>query len=208
MTYSEQLNVVADGNNADAPSLSVCIPTYNRAQLLGESLRSLLPQAHSAGILVCVSDNASSDGTGQMLACLSHQYECLRYVVQPRNIGLEANMLFAMSMATTRYILPIGDDEILQGGGLAVICRVLRERDIDLLMLQGHYTSHDLRRTLRALLPPTLLGRIFNCPYDAFCELWDKMPLGAFVMRTDALCAEGGAFSEHTMHTLGSYGDT
>ena len=45
------------------PLLSICIPTYNRAQFLDVSLRELISQASeiSDSIEIVISDNASTD---------------------------------------------------------------------------------------------------------------------------------------------------
>jgi abequosyltransferase len=48
-----------------APKISICIPTYNRARLLEEAIKSILSQTTdiSSEIEICVSDNCSTDNT-------------------------------------------------------------------------------------------------------------------------------------------------
>jgi glycosyltransferase involved in cell wall biosynthesis len=46
------------------PKLSICIPTYNRAQTLRETIDSILPQIlGNFNIEILISDNASTDDT-------------------------------------------------------------------------------------------------------------------------------------------------
>jgi len=141
----------------------------------------LLPQAEQLGIDVCISDNASPDSTGEYLKSLSSQYKCFRYFIQPSNLGLEQNMIKAMSMAETNYILPIGDDEIMVDGALRLIIAKLIDKQPDLLILNGwHISSNSKYR--REHLPARLQNHLFDNPIEAFPELWDKMPLGSFVV--------------------------
>lgn len=166
--------------------LSVCIPTYNRIHYLRESMNVLLPQAEQLNIDVCVSDNHSTDGTGDYLKILSSQYKCLKYVIQPTNSGLEKNMIAAMSIATTKYILPIGDDEIIIDGALYLIKNELMY-DHELVILDGWHVSADIKHKVRRHLPTTLRNSEFSNPIEAFKELWDKMPPGSFVVKNECL---------------------
>lgn len=168
-------------------SLSVCIPTYNRIDYLKESLSGLLPQAEQVGAQVCVSDNASSDGTGDLLKSLSSRYKCLRYVIHPTNLGLDRNMIAVMAMANTDYILPIGDDEIIVDDALSIINNELIGSSPDLVIFNGYYVSSDLKNNTREHLPTELQNRFFSDPIQAFSELWNKMPLGSFVVKSECL---------------------
>lgn len=50
---------------SEKPLLSICIPTYNRAEYLAKSLDTLvcLPEFNSSEVEVVISDNASTDNT-------------------------------------------------------------------------------------------------------------------------------------------------
>ena len=167
--------------------LSICIPTYNRVEYLKESLNVLLPQAEQQCVEVIVSDNASSDGTNEYLKSLSSKYKCLRYMIQTANCGLEKNMIAVMSMANTDYILPIGDDEIIDDGALALIKEKLLSNNPDLLVFDGWHVGSDLKNKFRRHLPLELRGSYFFDPIEAFSALWDKMPLGSFAVKTECL---------------------
>ena len=64
------------------PRVTVFIPTYNRARLLPEAIKSVLTQTYDDFKLV-VSDNASDDSTPQVVA--SFDDPRLEYVRQPEN---------------------------------------------------------------------------------------------------------------------------
>jgi hypothetical protein len=167
------------------PLLSVCIPTYNRRGFLVENLQSLLPQAASLGVEVCVSDNASTDDTAQALLQLRNAHPALRTQRQTRNVGIDRNMLAAMDMASGRYIYPLGDDDCIPAGGLARIVQLLAAQP-DLVVLNGWHTDPQLNPLRRHLDEPHA-GQTFDAPAAAFVALWDKMPFGAFLASRECL---------------------
>ena len=66
-------------------SVTVGIPTFNRAGLLRETIQSVLGQTYSNFRLI-VSDNASTDETQEVVASLSDAR--LGYVRADKNIGM------------------------------------------------------------------------------------------------------------------------
>jgi glycosyltransferase involved in cell wall biosynthesis len=80
------------------PRLTVGLPVYNGENYLSESLDALLAQSYEDFELI-ISDNASTDGTPS----IGRRYEMLdsrvRYVRQPRNVGLAPNHNFLVDEA-------------------------------------------------------------------------------------------------------------
>ena len=70
-----------------APRLSIGIPVYNGENYLAETLDSLLGQSYENFELI-ISDNASTDGTAGICRRYMKQDSRIRYICQPRNIGL------------------------------------------------------------------------------------------------------------------------
>ena len=70
------------------PLLSICIPTYNRAEYLKQSLDSLvcLPEFLSGNIDVVISDNASTDNTEIMIKEFVDKHSCIHYFKNEENI--------------------------------------------------------------------------------------------------------------------------
>jgi glycosyltransferase involved in cell wall biosynthesis len=155
------------------PLLSICIPTFNRARLLDESLATLAAQCTDRPVEICVSNNASMDETTTVLA----SYPTVHHQTQQSNIGIDRNIMAALGMARGKYVLPIGDDELLIARGIDSILAHL-DHNPDVLMLNGWHRS-------RPHLSAKLQGRIITTPREAFELLWDKMPLGGFVARRD-----------------------
>jgi len=106
--------------------LEVAIPTYNRATFLDRNLSRLRSDIAayclSPRVPILVSDNGSDDETGAVLERHSAGIRALR---QPKNVGLEANVLAALGEAREEYVLFLGDDDFLPPGYLARVVRLI-----------------------------------------------------------------------------------
>jgi glycosyltransferase involved in cell wall biosynthesis len=97
-------------NQAD-PLVTIAIPTFNRASWLETCVDAALSQTYHS-LEVLVSDNASTDGTAEVLHMLSDPR--LRVVRQQRNLGLVANWNSALYLARGSYIIVVSDDDIVE----------------------------------------------------------------------------------------------
>ncbi|EFM12995.1 glycosyl transferase family 2 [Paenibacillus curdlanolyticus YK9] len=98
----------------ERPVLSICIPTYNRASDLLRCLHSIVMQTGDCTLIeIVVSDNASPDGTQQVLETFAAQHSnCnLRYWRNEENIGAERNIVKLLDEARGDYMLLHGDDD-------------------------------------------------------------------------------------------------
>jgi glycosyltransferase involved in cell wall biosynthesis len=88
--------------------VSVCIPTFNRKEYIGEAIESVLDQSFGDLELV-ISDNASTDATAEV-AC-SFNDKRVRYRRNESNVGGPANWVRALAAARGRYFVIVGDDD-------------------------------------------------------------------------------------------------
>lgn len=161
------------------PKLSICIPTYNRCEILKDSINEIIPILVDKDIEICISNNSSTDKTHEYIERLLKSYPIIKYKKQPRNVGIDQNMIDVMLMATGEFILPIGDDdkiivEHIDKEILSLKC------DVDLKVLNGKHGEH-------FHLSKYLLGKEFCEPNEAFLNLWAIMPFGSFVFRKNLL---------------------
>ena len=100
--------------NHELPTLSIVIPTYNRAWYLAALLRSIRRQSRTdAGdVVVFVLDNASTDNTKKIVEQAMLPIP-LFYIRRPENIGGDANVRSAFAEESGEYVWVIGDDELL-----------------------------------------------------------------------------------------------
>jgi glycosyltransferase involved in cell wall biosynthesis len=81
-----------------APRLSIGLPVYNGEERLAESLEALLGQSYEDFELI-ISDNASTDGTGDICRRYQKRDSRVRYIRQQRNIGRVPNHNFLVHQA-------------------------------------------------------------------------------------------------------------
>jgi hypothetical protein len=90
------------------PLVSICIPTYNRASMVSDAIRSALGQSYSP-IEVLVVDNASTDNIEDIVR--SFQDPRLKMVKNDRNLGLFGNFNRCIELARGKYIHILHSDD-------------------------------------------------------------------------------------------------
>ena len=110
------------------PAVSIAIPTYNRAATLERAVRSALGQTH-ADLEVVVSDNASTDGTADLLARLAAEDPRVRSVRQPANTGMVDNLNAAAALARGDHAMLLADDDWLAPRCVEASLAALRATD-------------------------------------------------------------------------------
>ena len=91
--------------------VSIALATYNGEQYLPELLDSLLAQTHS-DLEICVSDDASTDSTPEILERYQKQDRRIRVVAQPVNLGYQKNFEAAIGMCQGEYIALCDQDDV------------------------------------------------------------------------------------------------
>ena len=94
-----------------APRLTIGLPVYNGEKYVGESLEALLGQSFTDLELI-ISDNASTDGTGDICRRYEKQDSRVRYFQQPRNIGLAPNVNFIVGQARGELYKEASHDDL------------------------------------------------------------------------------------------------
>lgn len=114
------------------PILSICIPTWNRAVFLDTSLASFKKQIddiNAEDIELFISDNCSEDNTSSIVKKYIDEGMPITYNRNDENIGAARNFLKCMEWASGKYILLLGDDDILNPGSLNLIVDSLKGND-------------------------------------------------------------------------------
>src|SRR5882672_5791002 len=97
--------------------LSICIPTYNRAAFIGESLQSIFVQGSEA-IEVVVVDGASTDNTAEVVSSFQNNFPNLTYHRGAQNKGVDRDMASAVELARGEYCWLMSSDDSLRPGSI------------------------------------------------------------------------------------------
>lgn len=104
----------------DTPLLTIAIPTWKRAGYLRMNLAQLKAEVANRYDLVeiLVSDNCSPDETPSVVAEAVALGMKMRYIRNDTNIGSDRNIAQCFNEALGRYVLILGDDDLLVDGAL------------------------------------------------------------------------------------------
>lgn len=130
--------------------ISICIPTYNRAERLKDLLAQLCPMVVSCSqpsvVQVCVSDNGSDDDTGDVLSGYQTKYPFIKAHRNPQNLGFGRNLWAVAHMAEGEYIYFTGDDDPFRPNGLEILLQACTDQDAGLILFGTHPTHRSLVR--------------------------------------------------------------
>jgi len=94
-----------------APLVCICIPTYNAARTVRETLESILAQTYS-NLIIHISDNASTDDTLKVV----ESFHDVRIHIHPQqeNIGGEGNFTRCIQLAEGEYTAIFHADDVYE----------------------------------------------------------------------------------------------
>ena len=91
-------------------TISLCVPTYNRADTLKQLIHSFLLQDYKHKELV-ISDDSSNDDVYNLIS--SYKDKNIRYYRNKPSLGFPKNFLNSLLKATGDYVITLGDDDVL-----------------------------------------------------------------------------------------------
>jgi glycosyltransferase involved in cell wall biosynthesis len=117
--------------------LSICIPTYNRANKLLNSLNLIINKIQHYNIPIFISDNNSNDNTSLVINQLKQTYPYIYYSKNNENFGLDVNIEKALKLSNTKYSWLFGDDDFFEVENIHSLMHEL-EKDYSLIVLSRY----------------------------------------------------------------------
>jgi glycosyltransferase involved in cell wall biosynthesis len=99
--------------NDGGPTLSIGIPVHNGARYLAHTLDSLRA-AELDDVEILISDNASTDETGDIVRSAAAADPRLRYIRQPENIGPAENFNYVFRNTTGTFFSWLAYDDLIE----------------------------------------------------------------------------------------------
>ncbi len=99
------------------PKVSICVPTYNRPELIAQCIDSCLAQTH-ANIEVVIGDDSKDNRTRDLIATRYAHDARVRYQRNEPSLGQARNVASLFARATGDKILLIHDDDYLAVEGV------------------------------------------------------------------------------------------
>ncbi|MGY3888715.1 glycosyltransferase family 2 protein [Aeromonas mytilicola] len=113
--------------------ISICIPSYNRAEFLVPLLNSIYDQSYAKinddfEVLICedVSPQREQIILEYSKFIESNNFKNLRLVLNEENLGYDMNLRNCISQAQGKFCMIMGNDDLLNAGALDTVVSVLK----------------------------------------------------------------------------------
>lgn len=122
--------------------ISIVIPTYNRAHLLGETIESIQKQTHPYWECIVVDDN-STDGTEKLMKSIISKDTRVQYYKKPSTLpkGPSAARNFGFDKSKGKYINWFDSDDIMHPQKLEIDLETIQSGDYDFTISQSKFFS-------------------------------------------------------------------
>jgi|SRR5690606_13819867 len=109
---------------SETKKITIGMPVFNDRMFVEESILSILNQKFTDFQLI-ISDDGSTDGSEEICRNYEKKDNRIKYIRQPRNLGISKNMEFLLSQANTPYFMWAGDDDLWSPDFCALLIKKL-----------------------------------------------------------------------------------
>lgn len=104
--------------NGEAPICSICIANYNGLAIIADCIESVLAQDCGFPIEIIVHDDASTDGSADLIR---NRFPQVRLIESSENVGFCISNNRMAALASGEYLLLLNNDATLMPGALATL---------------------------------------------------------------------------------------
>ena len=153
-------------------TITIAIPTYNRKNTLHEGLLRLIElKKEIPHLVILVSDNASIDGTKEMVETIILQ-EDVRYLRSEVNLGIAGNQRAIFNVCDTDYLWIISDDDLIDLLNAKQLLNIIQKTDYCLVATNySSFSSNDS-------FGQNIIGHITSNEYDRALDLINQPSVG------------------------------
>jgi len=128
------------------PLLSICVATYNRAEYIGETLESIIPQITDEVEIVIV-DGASTDRTSSVVKSYIEVCKQINYIRLPSKGGVDQDFCKAVEFAKGEYCWLFPDDDLLRPDAIGAVLNEI-PKGYSLIILNAQVMNKDFSKVL------------------------------------------------------------
>lgn len=127
------------------PLLTICIPAYNRFNLLAPLLDSIVNQKfQDFNILICEDGSPERIQISQIVSKYQERYPArIRYHENEGNLGYDGNIRKLVELANGHYCLFMGNDDLLCEGSLDIVAEILNREATCGVLVRSYATFDD-----------------------------------------------------------------
>jgi hypothetical protein len=185
------------------PFFSIGVPTYNRHELLRETLKSIISQGFTDFEVIVGNDYTCEILSGDSLGVTDPR---IRYINHPVNLREVGNMNALLATARGRYFTWLFDDDLYEPDFLLSAYTTLRDQDYPPALYTSYRVIDDTGQTLEPL-PCTKAVTICSGAefLDSYFSGRLKLNSTCGIFETAALAAKVGGVEELCESAIGLY---
>lgn len=179
------------------PLVSICIPVFNTVKYVRQTIESVLAQQYP-NIEILVQDNASTDGTWELLESLAAQHPRIQIERNQVNLGMSGNWNTVIKKAQGDYVMLLSADDLLEPNFLSNCLKAFDVDEVDFVSAHYWYLYPDgsTRERWMRIADVDGIYQDFACevlrtnPFFINFTLFKKSLLGR-------MCSNGDLFSDY-----------
>jgi glycosyltransferase involved in cell wall biosynthesis len=114
------------------PLLSICIPTYNRCDVLSESIKSIVNSPVFKEIELVISDNCSEDNTENLVLSYVKQFpNNIKYIKTDKNGSGEENFVNVLAHGNGKFLKLSNDYSVYKTGSIEFLLEKIKKNMTD-----------------------------------------------------------------------------
>lgn len=139
--------------------LSICIPVYNGADFLAETLDSIISQLVSE-VEIVIYDGGSTDGTATLVQKYLDRCKSLHYFSSPSRGGIDADMARVVSHSNGEYVWLFSGDDVMRQDAIKHVLTWI-ESGLDVYL--SEHTICDRNMNIRFFHPTFSPNQLMKC---------------------------------------------
>ena len=163
------------------PDVSIIVPVHNAEKFLPAMLDSFLRQTFEGWEAVCV-DDASSDGSWEILSSYAGNGQRIRLIRNPEGKGAGWSRNLALEHSSGRYVMFCDSDDWYEPDACEKMVHAISGKNLDLVQCYASIEVADAGKAaenipnLEYFNPPLRWGGLFRRPHRGLNSLcWEKI---------------------------------
>lgn len=167
------------------PLLGIAIPTYRRPDQLRRCLRSIARAAGTREVPVLIADDSCDDTNAAVIEEARRELPLLVHHRNPRNLGIDRNILRSVDLCPARHVWLMGEDDRLLPSAIETVSRVLGQGDRPFVYVNYASVDEDVSMVLAERSLPLRRDEERDADGFAASGAWSMGFIGACVVRKE-----------------------
>jgi len=123
--------------------LGICIPTYKRPDQLRQCVDSIIASAAPSDVPIFIADDSADETNTALIAELQSRYPHIVYEKNPRNLGIDRNILHSVDLCDCDFAWLMGEDDRMKASAVPTVLAVLARLAEPPAFIAANYSSVD-----------------------------------------------------------------